>query len=312
MSWRDRRAARRLARTERRLAKARDRAREDRRTVSIVPPEGVPLRFRLAGMGARLGAQLVDLVVTVAAALLLFLALVFAFDWEAQTLFAILALVAFLVRTPYYVASELAWNGRTLTKRWMGLRTVSRDGRSLRAYQVVVRNLLREIEFFAPILYASVGGGGERALALLWMVVVVVVPWRSPLNQRLGDIVAGTVVIEEPRALLLPDVAEAARTEGFSFSTAQLDSYGAYELQVLERLLRPPPPNADRTAQVRRERTLREVAERIRVKIGYQEAVPERETEAFLQSFYRAERAYLEQRKLFGDARADKSYREGA
>ena len=297
----------------------------DGRRLTIVPPEGVPLHFRLAGIGARLGAQLLDLLVTVAAALVLGLALVQAFRLDFGEGAALVSLIAFAVRTPYYVATELVWNGRTLAKRWLGLRTVSRDGRSLRVYQVVVRNLMREIEFFTPLLYMLSGFGGGQAwlgvATLVWITVLVLVPVRSRTNARLGDIIAGTAVIEEPKALLPPDVSlqrapmERERQdegERFVFSTAQLDAYGAYELQVLERLLRPTRAGKANTsaAERRRQQTLRDVAERIQAKIGYEEAVPERDVEAFLAAFYRAERAYLESRRLFGDRRDDKRYRE--
>ena len=314
MSWlakrRERKAAKRIAAA---------RAARDGTHLAIIPPEGVPLRFRVAGIGARLGAQIVDFLVTLVAALVLGFALVWAFALDARTGSALIGLIAFLTRVPYYVVLELIWNGRTLAKRWMGLRTVSRDGRSLRAYQIVVRNLMREIEFFSPIIYLMVGlavSGWVALGAFAWIVILVVVPWRSPINQRLGDIIAGTAVIEEPKAQLLGDLTAVPQTvaadERFVFTTEQLDAYGAYELQVLERLLRPPPVDGapSREMLARRQATLEDVATRIIAKIGYRERVPARETEAFLQSFYRAERAYLESRKLFGDSRADKTYRE--
>ena len=317
MSWRERRRARKAAK---RLAAAR-KARTGK-ILSVVPPEGVPLRFPLAGIGARLGAQIIDLLVTTIAAIVLGLALAFATDMDGSTATALVSLIAFAIRTPYYIVTELVWNGRTLAKRWTGLRTISRDGRSLRAYQIVVRNLLREIEFFTPLTYLFAGfafSGWMSLGAALWILVVIIVPWRSRTNARLGDLIAGTTVIEEPKPVLLHDVARATapvtgdREERFVFSTAQLDAYGAYELQVLERLLRPPATDGkapSREIAERRRQTMEDVARRIQHKIGYEERIGPHETEGFLQAFYRAERAYLESRKLFGDARADKTYRE--
>ena len=312
MTRRERRERRRREKAVRRLAAAR-RAQAGGR-LTILPPEGVPLHFRVAGIGARLGAQLLDLAVTLAFAILLGVALSFGFDLGFQTAVALVSLLAFLARTPYYVAFELLWNGRTPAKRWLGLRTVSRDGRGLAAYQIVVRNLMREIEFFTPATYLLAGFaqvGWFAVLASVWVLILVIVPWRSPTNQRLGDMIAGTAVIEEPKVALAGDIAAGAGgdAERFTFTTAQLDAYGAYELQVLERMLRPAGKLGPQ-ARRKREAQLGDIAGRIRAKIGHDEPVAHRETEAFLRAFYRAQRAYLESRKLFGDARQDKTYRE--
>ena len=52
------------------------------------------------------------------------------------------------------------------------------------------------------------------------------------------------------------------------------------------------------------------IFDRISAKIGYSERVRKSEREAFLRAFYVAQRAHLEQRRLFGDVRADKFHRE--
>ena len=306
--WRERRR-------ERRREKERRRASGENRLLRIVPPEGVPIAFRLAGIGGRLGAQLIDLLVTFLGAIALVIALAYAGGISGSTFGALATLIFFLVRTPYYIVTELLFDGRTLAKKWLGLRTVSRDGRSLRVYQIVVRNLMREVEFFAPLIYVFAGAnisGWITLIAAAWIVVVVLVPVFSPLNQRLGDIIAGTAVIDEPKVALLSDMSRVGRAEAserFPFTTAQLDAYGAYELQVLERLLRPAGHETPE-ARARRQATMHDVTGRIATKIGYGERIEARDAESFLQSFYRAQRAYLENRKLFGEARADKGYRE--
>ena len=66
-------------------------------------------------------------------------------------------------------------------------------------------------------------------------------PLTNKKRQRIGDILAGTVVIRKPVAVLLPDAATdpvEVKAQGFSFQTHQLDHYGAFELQTLETILR--------------------------------------------------------------------------
>ncbi len=302
----------------RRRAERTDRARRailgaDAKRLTLLPPEGVPLHLEVAGLGARAGAQFIDLVITTTAMIGLILALLFANLVSGSAFVAIATLLVLIFGTPYYVVCELVMNGRTPGKRMLGLRVVSKDGSGLSTHQIVLRNLTKEVEVVLPVAFLL--GGGEDSLwfngfMLVWLHIVGAVPIRSKANQRIGDLAADTAVVNEPRPLLLPDVAEAVgRTarERFVFSTAQLELYGAYELQVLERLLRGGEEGRDTRE---RQQGLARIGVRIRAKIGYDENLPPAEEEAFLKSFYVAQRAFLEQKKLMGDARADKFHRE--
>src|SRR5262249_56522847 len=89
------------------------------------------------------------------------------------------------------------------------------------------------------------------------------------------------------------------RKSQFAFTDQQLRAYGAFELQVLEELLR---------SQLTPDsmRLLNEVCDKICRKIGWSTPVSPAETLPFLREFYTAERAFLEREQLFGKARADK------
>lgn len=276
-----------------------------RRLQNFIPPEGVPIHFDIATLGSRFGAQLLDIILTYGALLIVLLTVLWtgALDWNAfQTLFALLA---FLVRIPYYVLSELIWNGRTLGKRITRIRVISADGRRLTPHQVTARNLMKEVEIFTPfgLLITQMGEDWVMlAITWIWVILVIAVPLRHKRRQRMGDIVAGTLVVDIPRASLLPDLA-AHSTEisrKFTFLPVHLDIYGRYELQALETILREPP------------KTTKGIEERNRIvdtiirKISYAEPVAAHEAADFLLAFYRAQREHLESRNLFGDQRQDK------
>src|SRR5262249_23097168 len=112
---------------------------------------------------------------------------------------------------------------------------------------------------------------------------------------RMGDIIAGTWVLKTPKQPLLPDLAgEAAGSQSFAFTEAQLDKYGVKELQVLETVLRH--ANIEAMAAV---------ADRIRTKIEWRRGLAESD-EQFLRAYYDALRQRLEQRLLFGVRKKDK------
>jgi uncharacterized RDD family membrane protein YckC len=105
---------------------------------------------------------------------------------------ALMLLAIFAVYWGYFVAFETLWNGQTPGKRIMRLRVVREDGRPVRFFEVFVRNLLRLTIDFQPLPSYAVG------------VVSIIFSTRS---KRVGDFVAGTVVVKE-RATEAPSLDE--------------------------------------------------------------------------------------------------------
>ncbi|NEJ72760.1 RDD family protein [Rhizobium phaseoli] len=279
---------------------------DGKRVEQFIPPEGVPITFAIGSIGSRLGAQILDIIFT---GILIFIcAFVIAFTGilPSNVEMMLIILLGFLVRTPYYILSELIWNGRTLGKKITGIRVINANGRRLTPHQVTARNLMKEVEIFAPMtLLASVvtQSGLENALTCAWLLVVVIVPLANRRRQRLGDIIAGTLVVDNPRSVLLSDLAlsapAAATQPAFEFLPEHLDVYGKYELQTLEDVLRDTTNNAQSQEIVQIVRT---IARRIR----YPDTVKPGQELLFLNEFYRAQREHLESLKLFGTLRENK------
>lgn len=304
----------------RRKGKKKKPKRHERPRDTLVPPEGVPLHFDVAGVGPRIGAQMIDILITVLFAVAVVIVMSELQLARGNTLMAIFLLLFFIGRIPYYVLTELLWNGQTLGKRMLKLKVVSANGRSLTPQSLVVRNLMKEAEVFLPgtlIFTLDANRPIASIIGLLWIAGTLAVPLFNKRRRRLGDIAAGTYVIHLPEPILLPDLAQAPmpavalgkKAAEFSFLPHQLDHYGAYELQTLEDLLRIKPKDRNAATEARRTATLAAVIEQIRKKIDYAEKVPDDAHERFLRAFYNAQRAHLEQRQLFGDKRADKHHR---
>jgi len=180
----------------------------------MVTPEAVALEFRTANLGSRILAYLVDMVVVVAGILagLFAVALigqasdVVVPDWVALTLVLVLLPAWWL---GYFIAFETLWRGRTLGKAALGLRVVTKEGAPVRFRHAAIRGLLGLVDFF-------VAGG--------FFAVVFILFTRD--NQRLGDLVAGTLVLRERSALAAPAPVTFTPPPGLEHYTATLDPGG--------------------------------------------------------------------------------------
>jgi uncharacterized RDD family membrane protein YckC len=120
------------------------------RVETVIPPEGVPLPFRIAELGTRLFAQVTDLVLTLLFLGLLVLTMGLTLG-SGEYLAVIATLGFFFLRLPYYILSEIYWNGATLGKRLAGIKVINAQGGSLDIHAIVLRNLLKEAEVFLPL-----------------------------------------------------------------------------------------------------------------------------------------------------------------
>jgi uncharacterized RDD family membrane protein YckC len=284
----------------------------------VLPPEGVPLYFEIATFGVRFGAQLIDILITSIAAL----ALLFFFASiglsEPGYMMAIASMLFFLIRIPYYVVTELLWNGQTLGKRMVKIKVIAANSGSLTAQSLVVRNLMKEAEIFLPgtlLLTLDTSTPIWTLISLAWITGVIAVPLINKRSKRLGDIIAGTFVIHLPKPILLRDLALQSSPKDttqakFTFLAHQLDHYGAFELQTLEDLLRADASVYNTATAKRRKQTIDAVVKQVRKKIDFADKVQISENMDFLRAFYNAQRAYLEQRQLFGDKRANKKHKD--
>ena len=279
--------------------------------LQLLTPEQVPLRFRAGDPGGRVGALVLDFLILALVVGGLTLAFSLAVPGpNAEAAVVVFLLGSFVARTFYFPWFELRWQGRTPGKRKLGLRVVARDGGPLTAEMVFARNLTRELEVFVPLSVLLAGPAVDVppwvSLAILaWTLALLLLPLLNRQHLRVGDMVAGTVVVADPRPQLLPDLAGEARDSRadreYAFRREQLEIYGIEELGVLEEVLRRPP-------SAEHDHLLARLAETIQRKVGWQPPPGQPyHPERFLRAFYAAQRQRLEQGLLVGKRRERKS-----
>jgi len=157
---------------------------------------------------------------------------------------AALLFAGFCVYWGYYALFEALWNGQTPGKRWAGIRVIKDTGRPINAFEAIARNLVRVIDSI-PGLYA----------------VGIITMLLNEKSRRLGDFVAGTLVVHENKG---GEPELFFNTSGKSVALYQASRLSVQEINLVEaflaRRLEIPPA-------LRRENALR-IAEMVAARLG--------------------------------------------
>jgi uncharacterized RDD family membrane protein YckC len=206
----------------------------------IETPERVPLHFALASIGNRFIACAIDHAIQALAIGLIGLSALILTSFPSieaviasapKWVLAVVILVLFLILAGYFAFFEWAWSGQTPGKRWLKLRVLREDGRPITFWEAAVRNLLRTLDMM-PAPFYSIG---------------LISVFSTTRDQRVGDMVAGTVVVREREAeapefsqVFATPVSDPALRRSFKpvDFTASLASLTESEIQVVETFLR--------------------------------------------------------------------------
>jgi uncharacterized RDD family membrane protein YckC len=192
--------------------------------LKIDTPEQVALELPIAGVGSRCVAMTVDTLLQ-GVAIIAFLLIMFMMQRGPVAVAGVITVVgpiAVIVLSSiaywsYFALFEFFWSGRTPGKRLAGIRVIKESGRPITAYEAAARNVLRAVDFL-PVAY-GVG-------------IVVMVANRH--SRRLGDFVAGTVVVYETQ---FADVRPTWTTGDGGSVRAGFSQVTAQELALVERYL---------------------------------------------------------------------------
>jgi uncharacterized RDD family membrane protein YckC len=178
----------------------------------IVTPEAVVLEFDTAGVASRGIGFILDLFLqaVVLGVMLIGLGITVGNGSGGETLFVVVVLlVAFVVLFGYPAAMETLANGRTVGHLVMGLRVVTREGAPVRFRHSAIRSIFRIVE--GIVLF-----GAPAVLSMTF----------TPRDQRVGDLVAGTIVLRERSAARMPTPVAFAPPPGYEGYVASLDVSG--------------------------------------------------------------------------------------
>lgn len=148
----------------------------------IVTPENVELSFEIAGLAARFVAWLIDFLLMIAILIGAMLVISFLGIVSPDLAMAIQFIAAFLIYMGYFIFFELKTGGTTPGKKIMKLRIIQDTGVRITFFNSFIRNIMRLMDS-TPFTLLHLPGA--------------LVAFFHPLNRRLGDLTAGTLVVRE-------------------------------------------------------------------------------------------------------------------
>ncbi|NEW09214.1 RDD family protein [Paenibacillus sp. SYP-B3998] len=159
--------------------------------VTIITPEQVQLQFQTAGLGTRALAHLIDAVILSIVNTILFVAALgfgrlYAGEWlpDIADYLIVLVIVLFIViNLGYFVCTEAYMGGQTPGKKKIGIRVLQNNGQSATLLSIIIRNLFRLLDMLPSFYFLG-------ALAI----------FLTARDKRVGDMVAGTIVVIEARS----------------------------------------------------------------------------------------------------------------
>jgi len=155
------------------------------KTITVITPANIEVEYKLAGVGARLAALIIDSLLQFFAILLCF-GILFGINRQfvnmgvmirLSTIIAALIVIAFVIYMGYFVICEILMNGQTIGKRLFGLRVIRDNGQPIEFTQALIRGIIR------------------TTLDMLYVGLFVIM--FSKKHKRIGDMAAGTIVVIE-------------------------------------------------------------------------------------------------------------------
>lgn len=244
--------------------------------VNLETPESVELEFNLAGIGNRVYALSLDYLLLWSSLVVILMVWGFLSFYIVNSIvelgnwaFAIQLLIMFFIYTGYFVFFETLWQGQTPGKRWVKIRVISDDGTNVSLTQCLLRSLLRPIDDFFFL----------GAFLIIF----------SKYEKRIGDLVAGTIIVKEEetnrsRSNKLAIAPEAHNLAQLIQAKADLTGLLPEEFATIREYLE----RREHLTPEARNKLSEKLANRVIKLLGLEEVLPGRTPELLLEAVYLA------------------------
>ena len=185
---------------------------------NINTTQNVNIQLKIAGVGDRIIALLIDYLIYFAISILIFIISSVFIGNESDSLYVVSAILMFILFL-YFFIIEYSFKGQSIGKKYRKIKVVHESGIEANLFQYLIRNLIRPID--------SIYGLG--------LIVVFI----TKKDQRLGDLAAGTLVIKLDSELKIEDTIHQQYDEEYQPVYSKLDvlKIDNKDIEIIKELL---------------------------------------------------------------------------
>ena len=216
-------------------------------SIHIATNFNIELEFTAAPFHRRLFAWLLDVIVLIfyvyiAAQVMSSFERTLRNEDEAMWVVMMLLLLPFLT---YHLICEIFMKGQSVGKKIMGLRVISENGGRPSISQFIIRWLIRTSDYMVIViaLYAPSGFGGDAgylwqiAAAFCLLITDIILVNTSKKNQRLGDMLAHTLLIRTKQKAGIQDTIFLDVKDNYTPSFPQVMQLSDRDINALKGIL---------------------------------------------------------------------------
>ena len=216
-------------------------------TYEIKTTQNVALSLNLATLGDRIAAYIIDILIKYAYVLLILLIMAMILGGSKNETFIITIVIILLIPVVFYsLIFEIFYNGQTIGKKSMSIQVASLNGEEVSIRQYLLRWLFRLVDF-----------------SLLSVFVALITAASTTYRQRIGDLVAGTVVVSNKKRYNVRSTVFQEYKEDYEPIYLAAKNLQPQEVAIIKEVL-------DNKMLERNDRHIDELAERLSDHLGVQ------------------------------------------
>jgi uncharacterized RDD family membrane protein YckC len=192
-------------------------------TISITTSQNIELEYELGSLGDRIIGRILDFIVLIAYGIIIFVVIGFGNLERFMNNNAWFIVIFIVIPVVFYdLLSEIFLNGQSLGKKIMGIKVISLNGNQPSFGQYLIRWLFRIVDF-------SFSGS----------FVALITVAATEKKQRLGDIVAGTVLVKtKPRTQISDTIFQTVSEDNYQVMYPEVINLRDQDVQLIKEILK--------------------------------------------------------------------------
>ncbi len=189
-------------------------------TITITTPQNIELEYELGSLGDRIVGAIIDWLIIIAYVVVIIATVGLGHLGGSSGIYKFLIVLLALPVVFYDLASELLLNGQSLGKKVMGIKVISLSGEQPSFSQYLIRWIFRLVDFTIS----------SNMVAVIMVAV-------TEKKQRLGDLIAGTVLVKTKSRTGIYDTWYETTTNTYQVTYPEVIDLKDHDVQLIKEVI---------------------------------------------------------------------------